>query len=174
MLVTLAARRDAELKVVDALLQVSDAVVWLLLVIRIFAVDIAEVIIAGRAFELEFGTLQVVVIALVLSEKANAAAVLTLHELLGALAEVAKGFIVSGLVRAVLGTAAEFHCFQILFGIAVHFDHLDRLVALAALWAGAAALGPGCEAIATIGRVAVGAFDRVHDDHRADRAAEVL
>jgi len=144
---------------------VRDAVVRLLLIICIFTVDETEVIIAGRAFELEFRTLQVIVIALVLGENADAAAVGTTHELLGALAKVAEGFLVSSLVLAMLGTAAEFHCLQILFGIAVHFDHLDRLVALAAFRAGATALGPGNEASAAIGRVAVSALDRIHDNH---------
>ena len=69
-----------------------DAVVRLLLIICIFTVDETEVIIAGRAFELEFGTLQVIVIALVLGENADAAAVGTTNELLGALAEMAEGF----------------------------------------------------------------------------------
>lgn len=174
MLVSLLTRRNAELEIADSLLEMIQTVMWLVIEIVSLTVDETKIARAGLTLDFKLWALQIVVVLLMLGQDPDAATVCTCGELLSALTQVAHRFFVWRFVRAGLVGTTERHGFKIGLGIAMHVDQFHRLVTLAAFGAAAAALGPGNEALATVGRVAIATLHRINNDHGADRATEIL
>lgn len=89
MVVCLASGSDAELKVMNPLLQVLKAVMGLVVEVCVRAIDRAEVAAACRTLDLELRALQVIVVALMFSKDAHSAAVRTLDKLFGTFTQMA-------------------------------------------------------------------------------------